>query len=122
MKPKIELPEELKTSIGLETKEELVKVRQKKDKLFIGIPKERMFQEKRIALTPESVEILVANGHRVMMETRAGEHAHWGDSQFSEAGAEIVKDQQEVFKANIILKVAPPAVEEILLFHPHQIV
>ncbi|MEO6167529.1 MAG: alanine dehydrogenase, partial [Chitinophagales bacterium] len=56
---KIRLPEELKSGIGLAPQESLLEVSRKQDQLFIGIPKERHFQENRIALTPGAISILV---------------------------------------------------------------
>ncbi len=89
--------------------------------LYIGIPKEQSFQENRVPLTPEAVDILVNNGHRVIIETKAGEGAHFKDKDYSEAGAEIVYDPKKIFEAEVILKVAPPSEEEIDLLKMHQI-
>ena len=58
--------------LGLLPKEQAVMTTQKKGKLFIGLPKERTFDENRIGLTPDAVEMLVANGHRVIVEHDAG--------------------------------------------------
>jgi alanine dehydrogenase len=60
------------TRLGLQPMESPVMTANKKAKLFIGIPKEQSFQEHRIALTPESVRVLVANGHRILIEEKAG--------------------------------------------------
>jgi alanine dehydrogenase len=57
--------------------------------LFIGIPRESSYNENRITLTPEAVGVLVANGHRVIMETKAGNGASYNDKDYSEAGAQI---------------------------------
>jgi alanine dehydrogenase len=100
--------------------EEMLEVGRKQKSLFIGIPKETGFQENRIALTPEGVSLLVNNGHRVMVETNAGIKASFSDRDYSEAGAEIAYDRKEVFKADILLKVAPPSDEEIELMQPRQ--
>ena len=64
-------------------------VEQKKGGLYIGIPKETTLQENRVALIPSSVQTLTARGHRIIVETGAGEHAHFSDHTYSEAGAEI---------------------------------
>lgn len=108
------------TKLGLQPMEAPVMVANKKAKLFIGIPKEQSFQEHRIAITPESVRVLVANGHRIVIEENAGRESHFYDNDFSEAGAEIVKDVEEVYKADIILKVAPPLPYEIELMQLNQ--
>lgn len=100
-------------------KEEMLEVGKKKRNLFIGIPKETSFQENRVALTPDAVRLLTSNGHRVIIETKAGEKAKFSDNEYSEAGAEIV-DINQVFEADIILKVAPPFKKEINMMKSHQ--
>lgn len=109
-------PELLKTLIqkgSLLTKEEMLEVRKKKGNLFIGIPKETSFQERRVALVPEAVTLLVSNGHQVLMETNAGEGSNFTDNEYSEAGAQIVYDRKSIYSCDIILKVAPPSEEEV---------
>ncbi|RMG82920.1 MAG: alanine dehydrogenase [Bacteroidetes bacterium] len=101
------------TSGAFLPQEEMLEVARKKGSLYIGIPCERSFQEHRVALLPEDVKFLTNNGHRIVVETGAGSGASYQDNDYSEAGAEIVYDTQEVFKADIILKVAPPTLEEI---------
>ncbi len=111
-------PELLKSLIAqgsLMPKEEMLEVRRKKGNLFIGIPKETSFQERRVALVPEAVSLLVANGHHVRIETKAGEGSNFSDNDFSEAGAEICYDRKEIYSCDIILKVAPPSEEEVEL-------
>jgi alanine dehydrogenase len=98
--------------------EETLEVYNKKGALFIGLPKETHFQEKRVCLTPDAVSALVANGHRVMIESGAGNGAHFTDKEYSEAGAEVTKDRDKVFSCPIILKVEPPSEEEISLLNP----
>ena len=109
-------PHLLKTLIqqgALMPKEDLFEVRHKKGKLLIGIPKETSFQERRVALVPEAVSLLVANGHQVLLESNAGEGAHFTDNEYSEAGAQIIYDRKAIYQSDIILKVAPPSEEEI---------
>ncbi len=101
------------SKLGLQPMESPVMVAQRKAKLYIGIPKEQSFQEHRIPLTPNSVRTLVANGHRIVIESNAGRDSHFFDNDYSEAGAEITSDADEVFKADIIIKVAPPLPYEI---------
>lgn len=105
---------------GLLPQEAPAKLGSKTQKLFIGIPKESSFQENRVPLTPESIQILSANGHRVVVETKAGMGAHFTDRDFSEAGAEIAYSPDKVFEADIILKVAPPTDAEIDMMKMHQ--
>lgn len=111
-------PETLKHLLkagSLSPQEETLEISRKKGKLFIGIPKETSFQENRVALVPEAVSLLTANGHRIRVESKAGEHSKFTDNEYSEAGAEICHDKKEVFSCDIILKVAPPSEEEIEL-------
>jgi len=98
--------------------EEKLEILKKKGELFIGIPKETHFQEKRVCLTPDAVSALVANGHRVLIEAGAGKGANFKDKNYSEAGAEVTKDTSKVFSCPIILKVEPPSVDEIKLINP----
>lgn len=100
--------------------EEMLEVAHKKGSLNIGIPKEMSFQENRIALVPDDVALLVNNGHQVMVETGAGKNAHFEDTDYSEAGAQIVYSAQDVYKADIILKVAPPMQSEAAMMHMNQ--
>jgi alanine dehydrogenase len=100
--------------------EEMLEVSRKKSSLYIGIPRETTFQEHRVALVPEAVGLLVSNGCRVVVETNAGRASRFEDRDYSEAGAEIAHDRAEVFKADIILKVAPPTDEEIGMMQHRQ--
>jgi len=116
-------PELLKSLLhqgSLMPKEEMLEVQRKKGSLFIGIPKETSFQERRVALVPEAVSLLVANGHRVRVETNAGKESSFSDNDYSEAGAEIAHDKREVYSCDIIFKVAPPTEAEIELMPGNQ--
>ena len=106
---------------SLSPKEEMLEIAKKNQSLYIGIPKETELQEQRVALVPESVGFLVANGHRVVVESGAGQKANFSDSDYSESGAEIIHDTKEVYKADIILKVSPPNDKEISLMKYKQI-
>ena len=106
---------------SLSPKEEMLEIGQKNHSLYIGIPKETELQEHRVALVPESVGFLVANGHRVVVESGAGQKANFSDSDYSESGAEIIHDTKEVYQADIILKVSPPNNKEISLMKYRQI-
>lgn len=100
--------------------EEMLEVARKKGKLFIGIPKEIAYQENRVALVPDAVALLVNNGHKIIIEAGAGKAASFEDNDYSEAGAEIVYSPNDVFKADVIFKIAPPTLEEIELMQPKQ--
>lgn len=105
---------------ALMPQEEMLEVARKKGKLYIGIPKETSFQENRVALVPDAIGLLVNNGHRVIVETNAGKIAHFEDHDYSEAGAEIVQSTEQIYKADIVLKVAPPSLNEIEMMQPKQ--
>jgi alanine dehydrogenase len=107
-------------SFTYETLEETLDIKPKGAELFIGIPKESSFNENRIALTPEAVGVLVANGHRVIIETKAGDGASYTDNNYSEAGAKITYHKKEVFECDIIVKSAPVSEEECDLLKPNQ--
>jgi alanine dehydrogenase len=100
--------------------EEMLEVARKRGALFIGIPKETSYQENRVALVPEAVLVLVSNGHRVLVETGAGLNSSFQDKDYSEAGAEIAYSAEAVFKADLILKVAPVNEDEIILLQRKQ--
>ena len=98
--------------------EETLEVLKQKGELFIGIPKENQYQEKRICLTPDAVNAITAHGHRVLIEAGAGEGAHFTDGDYSEAGGEVTKDVKKVFGCPLILKVEPPTLSEIEMLNP----
>jgi len=104
----------------LQPKETMSETRQKNNSLYIGIPKEISFQENRIALTPLSVALLVNNGHKIILESGAGVGANFSDKDYSEQGAQISFNKKEVFAADVIVKIAPPTLEEIELMHKGQ--
>jgi alanine dehydrogenase len=105
----------------LQPQEAMLQTINKKNSLFIGIPKETSFQENRIPLTPLSVAVLIHNDHEVVIESGAGAAANFSDRDYSEQGARIVYDKKEVYQADIIIKIAPPTAEEIELMKPGQI-
>jgi alanine dehydrogenase len=110
------------TSFSYETLEETLDIKPKGAQLHIGIPKEVAFQENRIALTPDAVGVLVSNGHQVMIEHNAGEASHFGDRDYSEAGAKIVYSREEVYKAPILVKSAPVIEEELPFLQHNQMI
>ncbi|HEY8387269.1 MAG TPA: alanine dehydrogenase [Parasegetibacter sp.] len=112
----------ISSSFSYETLEETLDIKPKGAKLHIGIPKETAFQENRIALTPDSVGVLVSNGHEVVIESNAGEGSHYTNSDYAEAGAKIVHEKAEVFKAPILVKSAPVIEEDIPLLQMNQVI
>jgi len=105
----------------MQPQESMLEVKAQKNQLYIGIPKEVSFQENRIPLTPLSVALLVNNGHNVMLESNAGQAANFSDKDYSEQGALIVYDTQKIYEADIIIKIAPPTLNEIEMMKPGQI-
>lgn len=93
--------------------EEMLQISTRATELVIGIPKEESLQEKRVALVPEAVALLVARGHQVLVETGAGLQAHYADADYSESGARIVYDRRQVFQTGMVIKVEPPTLEEV---------
>ncbi|MFN4007126.1 MAG: alanine dehydrogenase [Chitinophagaceae bacterium] len=103
----------ISAGFNLEPQEETLDVKPLKGNLHIGIPKETAFQENRIALTPEAVNVLVNNGHQVVIETKAGEGSKYRDRDYTEAGAQLVYDKAEVYKAPILVKSAPLVADDV---------
>ena len=102
--------------------EETLLITPKKKQLFIGIPKETSFQENRVALTPEGVSVLVNQGHDIAVEHGAGEGSFYFDTDYSDAGARIVYDKAELYKATTIMKSAPISDEEAEFLQVNQVV
>lgn len=100
--------------------EEMLEIRKKRKELVIGIPKEDREYENRIPLSPLAVKLLTDYGHRILIETDAGGGSNYSDLDYSEAGAEIISDRKKIFKAEIILKIAPLKNEDIELLGSNQ--
>lgn len=102
--------------------EEMLELVRQNKKFTIGLPKETSFQERRIALVPNAVNMLVERGHEVILERGAGMAAHFSDAEYAEAGAQLVDTANEIFKSQVILKVAPMALNEIAFLKGKQTV
>jgi alanine dehydrogenase len=102
-------------------KEEVLEIQKSSSQLFIGIPKEIYYQEKRICLTPDAVSGLTALGHQILIESGAGLGAGYTDNLYSEAGATITNDTKKVFACPLVLKVEPPTIEEIEFMKPNTV-
>jgi alanine dehydrogenase len=88
----------------------------------IGVPKEIKVHEYRVGLTPASVAELVAHGHELFVETKAGNGIDCPDSAYEKAGAKILPDAKSVFDAaEMIVKVKEPQPQEIELLRADQI-
>lgn len=107
-----------KGAASLYPQEALLQIKEKKNTLFIGIPKEVALQENRVPLSPSAVALLVSNGFDISVETGAGIAAKFSDNDYSEAGARIAYSHREVFQSDIVLKVEPPTEEEMNFLKP----
>ncbi|GMT45092.1 MAG: alanine dehydrogenase [bacterium] len=103
-------------------REETLERRPRQKKFIIGIPLEKDENERRIAIVPNAVDLLIKNGHEVVMEENAGKAAHFTNEMYAEAGAQITQTAAEVWQSDIIVKIAAPEVDEIDLMHKNQTV
>lgn len=101
------------TQKQLQPQEEKLEISPSKSDLYIGIPKETCFQERRICLSPDAVNSLTQHGHRVLIESNAGQSAGYSDKEYVDNGGEISHDTKKVFSCPILLKVEPPTIDEI---------
>ncbi len=86
--------------------------------MIIGVPKEIMHGEDRVAATPETCALLVKDGHKVLVEKGAGEGSYFHDAEYEKAGAEIISDVKKLFAdSELILKVKEPLHNEALNCH-----
>jgi len=90
--------------------------------MIVGCPKEIKAQENRVALLPSAAYQLTRRGHTVLVETGAGVGSGYSDEEYRVAGAEIVMKHDEVFeRAQMIVKVKEPLLDEYCLLQPGQI-
>jgi len=76
--------------------------------VIIGVPKETKESEYRVALTPFGAEALARAGHRVLVQTGAGEGSGFGDDEYRRAGAQVVADAADAWAAELVVKVKEP--------------
>ncbi len=100
-------------------KEEKLEIIKKGKQFSIGVPKETCLNERRTCITPDAVQVLVANGHHITIEAGAGEGSFYTDLQYSESGAKITTDTSEVYAQDLVLKINPPTIEEIDYLKPN---
>lgn len=121
LRSKKEVPE-FPHAPGLLVQEERIEFGRRKRKLSIGIPREVDECESRIPLTPEAVEMLVNQGHELIIENNAGNRANYTDLEYSNRGGVIVRSAAEVYRCDIILKVSAPSPPEFDLLKENQII
>ena len=91
--------------------------------MIIGVPKEIKLQEHRIGLTPDSVKALTERNHEVLVENNGGFEAGFTNEDYLKVGAKIVKTPEEIFKkAEIIVKVKEPQMNEVKMIRENQII
>jgi alanine dehydrogenase len=113
MTTKINPPSDVNPAGHYVTQEKRVNPASGRQQLRIGIPRERLYDERRVPLVPESVGLLVQEGHVVLIEKDAGLAAGFSDLAYAEAGGEVTSKTAEVFGCDIVLKVTPPTQDEI---------
>lgn len=101
--------------------EEMLEIGNKKRMLRIGVAKESLADENRVALAPHAVELLINNGHEVLIEKNAGVKANFTDVMYSEVGGNIVTNKSDIYSCDIIAKVASLNDEEFGLLKGKQV-
>lgn len=103
-------------------KEEQLETAVRHKKISIGIPSDKKNDEKRVALTPEAVNLLVENENEVILQKGAGAGANYSDKDYAENGAIITDSPARVFSADAVIKVAPFTLQEVEYLKGNQIV
>jgi alanine dehydrogenase len=102
--------------------EKPLRLRERHRAFRIGVPREVANEERRVALAPSGVATLVANGHEVFVEQGAGVLAHFADSEYMEAGAQIVATPEDLYsRCELIVKVGRPTEEELRFLQENQV-
>ena len=112
---------DLAREASLQPQEKLLSLKKKKDSLTIGVPKETIFQEHRVPLSPMAVQLLVQQGHEIIIESRSGDKANFSDLEYSNAGATVTSSVNEVYKSELIIIIAPPTEDVIDLMQQNQV-
>ncbi len=105
--------QELLAQQGILPMEAMTWTKKNAKSIHLGIPKEADADENRIALSPQAVQLLVANGHEIRIEKSAGERAGFSDSDYLLAGGQVTEDAQSIWKSDLIIKIQAPHAEEI---------
>jgi alanine dehydrogenase len=103
-------------------KEEQLETAVRRKKISIGIPSDKKNDEKRVALTPEAVNLLVENDNEVIVQKGAGAGANYSDKDYAENGAVITDSPARVFSADAVIKVAPFTLQEVDYLKGNQMV
>jgi len=103
-------------------KEEQLETAIRHRKISIGIPNDKKNDEKRVALTPEAVNLMVESGNEVIIQKGAGGGANYSDKDYTENGAMITDSPARVYSADAVIKVAPFTSQEVDYLRGNQIV
>ena len=103
-------------------KEKLLEIEKGKKRLVIGLPREDYRGENRICLTPLTVDMLVNNGHEILIEEGAGLASNYSDREYSENGAQIVRTKAEIYQCDLVLQMSPLSSAEIDLLRGNQVI
>ena len=91
--------------------------------MIVGVPKEIKTDEYRVAMIPVGVEELTRKGHRVLIQSGAGQGSGISDEAYASNGAEILPEASAIWKsADLIVKVKEPLCEEWPLLRSGQMV
>lgn len=107
---------------SLMPKEEQLETAVRHKRISIGIPSDRKNDEKRVALTPEAVNILVENDNEVIVQKGAGTGANYSDKDYSDNGAILTDSPARVFSADAVIKVAPFTLQDAEYLRGNQLV
>ena len=102
--------------------EEMLELVQDKKKFRIGMPADKTGNERRVRLAPLAVEVLVNEGFEVVIQDGAGKGAYFSNHEYSKYGAEITTNLADVFSCDIIVKICPLTIEEMVLLRGNQII
>lgn len=104
-----------------DTQTETLETHKGKKPLVIGIPREES-EDSRVALVPNSIRSIVGFGHQVLVEAEAGIKSNYTNHHYAEAGSNITYAKDEVYKADLIIKISPIRPYELELMNDGTIV
>lgn len=112
----------LKVESALLPLEKTAAVGERAQRLRIGVPSEAANHERRVALAPYAAAVLVGSGHEVRIQAGAGKDAQFADTDYADAGCEVVDDAGEVYaESDLVAKVFPPRPDELDLMRERQV-
>jgi len=103
-------------------KEEQLETAVRNRRISIGLPSDSKDDEKRVALTPEAVNILIETDNEVIVQKGAGMGANFSDRDYSENGAIITDSLARVYGTDVVIKVAPFSEKETAFLKGNQVV